>query len=184
MLSPSKHGIKDYINCKHYTFNTMQCYSMCFMAAMEKGQREHGSVEMLDAWTMNFPYPYLKDRVLLPVDKTLHLATRALGCLLSGEFPTRPCGQAFHHFPSYTLKPIFSYPICSLSLTSLNPGWQPQRNLCTTVHTRDFFSFLLLSFYLVCNVSLKNISSDSFILFCLTKYNTLITWTQLGFEHL
>lgn len=69
------------------------------VAAVGKGQREHGSVEMLAAWTMSFPEPYLKDRVLLPVDKTFHLATRALGSRLSGGFPTRPCGQAFYHSP-------------------------------------------------------------------------------------
>ena len=85
---------------------------------------------MLVGWTMSFPQPYLKDRVLLPADKTFHLATRAQGSQLSGGFPTRPCGQAFQPFFSssiynavFLLLPL-SYPffiaVCRcLSLTPL-----------------------------------------------------------------
>lgn len=94
------------------TFNTS--YSLaCVGGSSAKGQSEHESVEMPVGSTMRFPQPLLKDRALLPADKTFRLNTRSCGSQLSWGFPKRPCGQEFHPFlDSSWNSHSFIFPIC------------------------------------------------------------------------
>lgn len=152
----------------------------CVGGSSGKGQREHGSVEMLPGWTMSFPQLYLKDRVLPPADKTFHLATRAQGSQLSGGFPTRPCGQAFHPFS--LPHSFFSFFLSACHCLSLWGVFELVMTATKSVHscTHSGLVFFLFSGVFIFSYLLQVLVRKKSQAAC--NNNLLITETQLGLQ--
>lgn len=132
----------------------------CVGGSGAKGQSEHESVEMPVGLTMRFLQLLLKDRALLPADKTFRLNTRSCGSQLSWGFPNRPCGHEFHPFPdsSWNSHP-FIFPICLLlflplrCFSSLCDSHEKCVHICRLFFHRSHF---LSRFPLCCGLKPKS----------------------------